>query len=287
MKMSDKKKIVVIGNPIEHSLSPNMHNAAFEELNISNEFIYDKLRVKNEDLKEFVNKIRTREIFGANITIPHKVAIIPFMDELTKEANLIGAVNTVFFKDNKVFGHNTDGLGCLNTLKENDVNIKNKKIILIGAGGASRSIAFISALNGASEIIIIDLIEDAAKNLANDVMNKTGIKTKYDSSKNARKHIKDIDIMIHCTPLGMKGENENKSVFVANDFLKEIIVMDIVYNPQMTKLLIEAKNAGCKIVKGLGMLAHQGCVGFELWTGKKAPVNIMINALKGELIKNE
>ena len=152
-----KKKLVVIGDPIGHSLSPVIQGAALKETGLDGEFVYEKVQVKSDELGAFVELVRTREIFGANVTLPHKVAIKPLLDKLTKEAELIGAVNTLYYEDRKLIGHNTDGIGCLNTLKESDVDVIGRKVLLLGAGGAARAIAFVLALNGVKSFVILDM----------------------------------------------------------------------------------------------------------------------------------
>lgn len=276
------KKIVLIGDPIGHSMSPVIHNAGYKELGIEHDFHYDKALVKANELGSFIELVRSREIYAAQVTIPHKIAIIPYLDKLTMEAELIGAVNTIYFDDKKLVGHNTDGIGCLKTLKENDVDVKGKTILLLGAGGASRAIAFTLGLNGVKKFIILDLLQESAKKLADDVASKINISSISASSNDVKRYLSEVDILIHCTPIGMKGEHENKTLLYAADFAgnKSIVVMDIVYNPQKTLLLAEAEKAGCKIVKGLGMLLHQGVTAFEIFTGQKAPVEVMRKALE-------
>lgn len=271
------KKLVVIGDPIEHSLSPLMHNIALKELGLEKEFHYEKLRIKADELADFIESIRKGEIAGASITMPHKVNIIQYLDELTKEAELMGAVNTLYKKNGKVIGHNTDGFGCLNSLKENDVNVKGKKIVIMGAGGAARAIVFTLALNDVHEIVILNRTVGKAEELTRKVKEKTGVISKAGSLEKIKEELRDAEILINCTSVGMKGE---EGTLVTSEMLyPSLVVMDVVYNPLKTRLIEEAEEAGCKTVNGAGMLVHQGAIGFEIWTGKKPPIKVMQKAL--------
>lgn len=271
------KKLVVIGDPIEHSLSPLMHNAALKELCLEKEFHYGKLRIKTEELADFIESIRKGEIAGANITMPHKVNIIQYLDELTKEAELMGAVNMLYKKNGKVIGHNTDGLGCLNSLKENNVSVEGKKIVITGAGGAARAIAFTLALNDVHEIVILNRTMGKAEELARKVKEKTGAISKAGSLEKIKEELRDAKVLINCTSVGMKSE---EGTLVTSEVLHpSLVVMDVVYNPLKTRLIEEAEEAGCKAINGASMLVHQGAIGFEIWTGKKPPIKVMQKAL--------
>lgn len=276
------KKLIIIGDPIEHSLSPIMHNAALKELNLDKEWTYTKLRVKSIELANLVKKMRDDEITGINVTIPHKINIIQHLDGLTKEAQLIVAVNTITKENGRITGHNTDGIGCLQALVESNVNIDGK-IIILGAGGAARAIVFALAMNGAREIIIFNRTAEKAKLLANEVTQKTNAIVRAENLENIKKELIDADILINCTSIGMKGEQENKTLVTTSDLHPNLIVMDIIYNPLNTRLLEEAKNAGCKTINGINMLVNQGAAALEIWTGKKAPTEIMKRVLLNEL----
>ena len=281
------KKLTVIGYPVGHSLSPVMHNAALEEVGLDKEFVYEKLEVlpEKEKIEKFIESIRNREIFGSNVTIPHKKMVHDFVDELSDEAKLVGVVNTVYFAKGKVVGHSTDGIGCLKALEEKKVNVSGKKVLILGAGGAARAITFALTQNNASVIVLNRSIEKA-KELVDEVNEKLNSKNEFGSTMEIKHHLGLVDICINCTPVGMKGKAEGETLITKEQFLdakKELVVMDLVYNPLKTKLLANAESAGCKTVDGLGMLVHQGAVGFKLWTGKDAPIEVMRNALKEHL----
>jgi shikimate dehydrogenase len=273
------KKIVVIGYPIKHSLSPPMHNAALRELGLENEFVYEKLEVKPGKVAEFAERIRSGEIVGANVTIPHKLEMFEAVDERTREAQLIGAVNTVYNAGGRLVGHCTDGIGCMNSLRENNVPIERKTVLLIGAGGAARAIAFTLALNGIAKLMIANKTAKNAEALAKEVGEKTGIAVASGGMEKLDDFMKEASIVIHCTPVGMKHKAEGKSLLTRGQVRKEQVIMDIVYNPIKTKLLKEAEAAGARTINGTGMLVHQAVAGFEIWTGRKAPVEVMRKAL--------
>jgi len=281
------KKLTVIGYPVGHSLSPVMHNAALEEVGLDKEFVYEKLEVlpEKEKIEKFIESIRNREIFGSNVTIPHKKMVHDFVDELSDEAKLVGVVNTVYFAKGKVVGHSTDGIGCLKALEEKKVNVSGKKVLILGAGGAARAITFALTQNDANVIVLNRSIEKA-KELVDEVNEKLNLKNEFGSTIEIRHHLGEVDICINCTPVGMRGKAEGETLVTKEQFAsakKDLVVMDLVYNPLKTKFLDNAQKAGCKTVDGLGMLVHQGAVGFKLWTGKDAPIEVMRNALKEHL----
>jgi shikimate dehydrogenase len=271
------KKLVVVGDPIEHSLSPLVYSVALKELGLEKDFHYEKLMIKTEELADFIKSIRKGEIAGASITMPHKVNIIQYIDELTKEAEMIGAVNTLYKKNGKVIGHNTDGVGCLKSLKENNVSVEGKKIVVMGAGGAARAIVFTLALNDVYEIVILNRTVGKAEELAREVKEKTETASKAGGLEKIKDELRDAEILINCTSVGMKGE---EGTLVASEMLyPSLVVMDVVYNPLKTELIKKAEEAGCKTVNGAGMLVHQAAIGFEIWTGKKPPIKVMQKAL--------
>jgi shikimate dehydrogenase len=267
------KKLVSVGDPIEHSLSPVMHNAALKELELDKDYFYDKLLVKSYELGNFVESLKSGEIFGASITSPHKVEIIPLLDNLTSEAETIGAVNMIYLEEGSLIGHNTDGIGCLNALKENGVDVDKKKIVILGAGGASRAIAFTLKENGAN-IVILNRTVEKAESLASNV----GCEG-YGLDK-----LKELafDVLINTTTIGMNAE---KSLVDPNLLNPSIVVMDIIYNPIKTNLIKDAESKGCKTIKGVGMLVHQGAESFKIWTGYDAPIEVMKEAVIKSLSK--
>lgn len=277
------KRLVIVGKPIGHSLSPAMHNAALEALGLGREFFYEKMEIEEAGLSGFAGSVRKGDIEGANVTMPYKTAITRHLDGVTPEARSAGAVNTLYRKNGMVLGHNTDGLGCVHSLREGGADPKGKKIVVIGAGGAARGIASALMGNGAKEIVILNRTEERAESLASELGNESGTTLRPGGLEKAKEELADSDILINCTSLGMKGKNENASP-VTSEILREgLVVMDIVYTPLRTMLIREAEGAGCRTIDGASMLVHQGAIGFELWTGRKAPVHVMRKAVMEEI----
>lgn len=281
MNITGKTKIIgIYGNPIEHSLSPLMHNKAFQALNL--DYAYIPFNIKKENLKDAINSIRTLGLVGLNITIPHKEAVITSLDEVSNEARLIGAVNTIVNDNGKLIGYNTDGAGFYQSLIKLTGEIpKNKKIFIIGTGGASRAVAFQLALEEAGKLILTNRNYQKGYQLAEELANntKSNIEMVEFKSSKIEDIIPKVDIIINTTPIGMYP-NVNDDPIIAPELISpNTIVCDLIYNPYKTLLLRKAEDKGCKVVPGIGMLLYQGVLGFEKWTGVKAPVEIMEKVL--------
>ena len=265
------KTFAVIGSPIEHSISPEIHNASFESLGIN--CIYLAHRVAGDKLEEAIRGFKALGYSGINITIPHKIAVIDFLDELSREAELIGAVNTVKFSSEKATGYNTDGVGAIRAIEEAGIETKGIRAVILGYGGAARAIAITLALRGASEIIIAGRNPSKARALAEDV-EKAGAEAKGVELSKVESLLRESDILIHATPVGMHPDTE-KTLLTAEQLHEELAVMDIVYTPLETRLLREAKKAGCKTIDGLGMLIHQAAEAERIWLGVEADIKAM------------
>lgn len=256
----------VIGNPIEHSLSPQMHNAAYKHVGLP--YIYVAFRVS--DIEQAVKGIKALRIKGVSVTIPHKETVMKHLDSITDEAEQIGAVNTIVADtDGKLTGHNTDGQGAIQALEEK-TTISHKKVVLLGAGGAAKAIAYAIRKKG-GDLLILNRSEEKAKKLAKETGARYG-------DLNMLSEITTSDILIHATPSGMTP-NTGESLVPEGMLHKNLTVFDIVYNPKETKLLRDAQKAGCQVVYGYKMLLYQAVAQFELFTGEKAPVAIMEKAL--------
>ena len=284
MVISGKTRVCgVIGDPIEHTLSPIMHNAAFKALKL--DFAFLAFKVKAADVEKAVSGMRALGIHGLNVTMPHKSAVINYLDEVDQAAKAIGSVNTILNKDGRLFGFNTDGVGALQALRENGVEPRGKKVLLLGAGGAARAIAYTLARE-ADELVILNRTAKQAAELANLLKQTFDRKVVADTlSSNAIKDtLHDSDVLINATSVGMKP-NANQTP-VAFEWLRpDLAVMDIVYNPVETKLAKDAKAAGAKVVSGFEMLIYQGAASFEIWTGHSAPVEVMRHAAFNHLLK--
>ena len=282
----------VFGYPVSHSLSPAMHTAAFEDLGMEN-CTYKAYSVLPEDLKKCVIEAQKKGFRGLNLTIPHKEKILEFdfikADVFAKKA---GAVNTLLFDGDEIYGYNTDADGALMALNYAGCETDGKKILIIGAGGASKSISLLFAERGNS-VKIINRTADRAEKMAAEIADKTGNSTVFGSGfEDAWKDLENADIVIQTTELGM-GKHKNVSLFDSltntqqsdeNGMTKERrirkcfagkTVFDIVYNPEETKFLKEARESGAKTLNGVMMLVFQGAIAFEIWTGKKPDPDVM------------
>ena len=273
------KVVGLIGEPVEHSFSPPMHNEAFKTLGL--DYVYVPFNVSPNNLKSAIEGANSLNIQGLNVTIPHKINVIKYLKELDPIAELIGAVNTIDFKNLK--GYNTDGIGCIRAIEE-VTKIKDKNIVVAGAGGAARAIVFYLAKYGAEEVNILNRNLKKAENLANDLLASNLISNVNSSDiLEISKFISDADILIDTTPIGMHPNVSDEPIVKAADIHEELVVNDIVYNPNETVLLKEAIKANAKVVYGIKMLLYQGAESFKIWTGREAPVDVMEAKLKETL----
>lgn len=280
MKIKGSTNIVgLIGHPVEHSFSPPMHNAAFDALNM--DYAYVAFDVNPNDLKSAIEGAESLNIKGFNVTIPHKVDVMQYLDELDEVARLIGAVNTIDFKNLK--GYNTDGIGAVKAIEE-VTSIKNKNVVVAGAGGASRAISFYIAKYGAESLTILNRNEVKAESLASDVSDSGLIGEVASDSINAiGNYMESADVLIDATPLGMHPNINDEPIVKADMMDEDLVVFDAVYNPNETVLIKEAIKANAKPVYGIKMLLYQGAESFKIWTGKTAPVDVMEKALRNTL----
>jgi len=275
------KLISLLGDPVKHSLSPLMHNTAFEAMNL--DYVYLAFPIKEGLIKEGLDAMKTLDAAGFNLTMPHKQSVVDFLDEVTEEAALIGSVNTVKNIDGKLVGYNTDGKGFVKSLEEKRVEYKDKKIVLIGAGGAARAVATQLAYDGAGEIVVFNRTIGAASQIVDNI-NKNISTCKGKALKLNEEElineVKDASILVNCTSVGMEP-GINESVISSNKvFYGDLFVADIIYDPAKTKFLKMAEEAGCKYMNGLMMLIWQGAIAFNIWTGKDMPVDLIKKTLE-------
>jgi shikimate dehydrogenase len=282
MALSGKTRICgVIGDPIEHTLSPTIHNAAFNHLKL--DFVFLAFRVRANDLENVMRGIRGLGIHGLNVTMPHKNKVIDYLDEMDPTVKFLSSANTILNREGKLSGFNTDGVGALQTLRENGVDLSEKKVLLLGAGGAAKAIAF-SLTPEVGELIILNRATEKATKLAEalrQISNKkivTGSLSKDVISQN----MADSDLLINATSVGMHPAAD-QSVVSPQSLRSALTVMDIVYNPIETKLAKDAKAAGAKVISGVEMLIHQGAASFKIFTGKSAPIAVMRKAALNKL----
>ncbi|MBO6109762.1 MAG: shikimate dehydrogenase [Methanobrevibacter sp.] len=266
----------LIGHPVEHSFSPPMHNAAFKVLNM--DWAYVAFDVNPSNLNSAIEGAESLGIKGFNVTIPHKIEVMKYLDEIDEVASLIDAVNTIDFKNMK--GYNTDGIGAVKAIEE-ATSIKNRKVVVAGAGGASRAISFYIAKYGAESLTILNRNVEKAQRLADDINLIDEVKA--DSIKNIKNHVADADILIDTTPVGMHPNVDDDAIVSAEDMHEDLVVFDAVYNPNQTSLIKEAIKANAKPVYGIKMLLYQGAESFRIWTGQNPPVDVMEDALKKTL----
>ena len=291
-----KTKILgVIGDPIEHTFSPAMHNAGLDALKLN--YIYLPFHVKPDRLKECIEGAKAMGIQGLNVTIPHKTNVMKHLDEIDSVASMIGAVNTIQFnyhennessnQNNESIittkGFNTDGYGCVHAIEEK-TSIKGKKVTITGAGGAARAVAFQIANSGIDELSILNRNASKAESLANDLninLEKAGIDITINSYdiENLKKELDGSDIFIDTTPIGMYPNVNDKAIASADMLHEDLVVNDIVYTPMETSLIKEAIKANAEVVYGYKMLLYQGIRSFEIWLGREAPVDVMEKAL--------
>ncbi len=271
----------LIGDPVAHSVSPAMHNAAFRAVGL--DWVYVPLRVEAAHLREAVSGLKALNFAGFNVTIPHKVSVIPHLDDLDTLAENLGAVNTVVNQDGYLKGHNTDASGFLRALEGEGFSPAKKKVVMLGAGGAARAASFVLADKGAS-LTILNRHPRGAEDLSARLSGtfRRDIRAFELTSGNLRESLVGADLLVNTTSLGMAPELDFSPV-PRYLLKKKLVVFDIIYNPLRTRLMREAAEKGAKVIGGLEMLVQQGAVAFELWTGRPAPVDIMRSAAQGAL----
>jgi shikimate dehydrogenase len=282
--MSDEKRITsltkvlcLIGHPIEHSMSPIMWNPALQELEL--DYVYVAFDVLPGNLKRAINSMRALGIIGMNVTLPHKEAVIQYLDEIDPIAEKMGAINTIKNEDGILKAKNTDAEGARRSLIEIGCEISGKNIIILGSGGVSRSIAYTLA-EEANKIVLTDSIEDRAIAVAKDIKNnmKVDIEGKLNIPNLIKDDITNADILINTTPIGMHPKVLESPV--SKDLLhSDLFVFDVVYNPLETRLMREASELGCSALGGLDMLVNQGVLAFEWWINKKPNKGLMKNKI--------
>lgn len=269
MKITGHTKITgLFGYPVEHTLSPAMHNAAFERLGI--DYCYVPFLVHPDSLGRAVAAVRALNLAGVNVTVPHKETVIPLLDRVDEEATFIGAVNTVVNTSGKLSGYNTDGRGFMRSLEEKGISVEGKKILVAGAGGASRAIGYYLS-EKASSLHLYDTDSSRLGRLVSDLGKIRGNVRGLDAPAG----LKEYQIIINATPLGLK--KDDPSPFDLAALSQDHVVCDLIY--KKTRLLDEAEKKGCVTMDGLGMLLWQGVLAFERWTGVLPPVDVMRAAL--------
>ena len=271
--------IGLMAYPIRHSSSPAMHNEAFRKLGY--DYAYLAFEVDNDSLEDAVKGLRALKLRGSNVSMPNKTVIHKYLDEISPAAKLCGAVNTVVNDNGKLIGHITDGIGYMQSLKEENIDIIGKKMTIVGAGGAATAIEIQAALDGVKEISIFNIRDkfwDNAEQTVKKINENTSCKaTLYDLADldKLKEEIEDSFIFVNATGMGMKPLEGQTYIPDKSFFRPDLIVTDVVYSPRETEMLRMAKEVGCKTMNGLGMMLFQGSAAFELWTGEPMPIDHM------------
>ncbi|HAO99307.1 MAG TPA: shikimate dehydrogenase [Fibrobacteres bacterium] len=255
----------VLGNPVAHSYSPAMHNAAIERLGL--DLIYVPMKVETRGLKSCLNAVRELDFLGVNVTVPHKQNVMPYLDEISEVSRMMGAVNTIVKRDGKLFGTTTDPEGFLAGFREAGHSFDGKSVAILGNGGAARTIAFaLFHLTKPKRVAIV--ARDPAKSqlLAREIKAKLDKDLETLALDQYAKYADGFEVLVHTTPVGMHPKTD-ESLLPGEQLLSSQIVYDLIYNPEETALLRQARERGCHTVGGLAMLVHQGIASFKLWTG--------------------
>ncbi len=269
--------IGVFGHPVSENPTVVMHEAGFKALNLN--WRYLTIEVYPKDLENAMKGLRAFNMKGINLTIPHKVEVLKYLDEVKPDAALMGAVNTVIREGNKLIGENTDGKGFMRSLTQDaKVDPKGKKVVVLGAGGAARSITVELSLAGAESITIVNRSIERGRVLSELLSSKTPAKSEFVEWKGSYSIPAGTDILVNATSIGLFPNINDKPDINYDSIKPGLVVCDVIHTP-MTPFLNEAKIRGAKIVDGLGMLVYQGAIGFKLWTGLDAPVKEMHSAL--------
>jgi shikimate dehydrogenase len=270
--------VAILGDPVEHSRSPAMHNAAFAALGL--DFVYVALRVRPPDLRGAVLGVRALGFAGLNVTVPHKEAIVPLLDHLSSAARGIGAVNTVVRRGQRLEGHNTDAEGFRRAIVKLGFRPRRKSALLLGAGGSARAVAWALADGGIGALTILNRTIDRAKLLAGAIRAHGGpaIDTGALSAARRNEAVATADLIVNCTSLGLDGRSAPPIAIAATR--KDCLFYDLVYGARPTPLVRAARRHGRRAADGLGMLLEQAGLGFRLWTGREPPPDVMAKALR-------
>lgn len=273
------KLLCLIGSPVEHSISPAMHNEAINQLDL--DYRYLAFDVKEDEMAKAVDGLKTLKARGWNVTMPGKNIMAKLCDELSPASLISGSCNTVVNNDGKLYGTTTDGIGFMKAVEEYEVNIIGKKMTLLGAGGAATAILVQAALDGVKEIDVYNIKDNfyqRALEIVKELNEKTSCKVTlndYSNPEDLNRSIKESAILVNGTSVGMAPNVDNCIIKDTSVFREDLFVFDVIYNPMETKLLKLAKQAGCKTGNGLYMLLYQGAASFKLWTGKDMPIDIV------------
>lgn len=271
----------VFGDPVDDNPTGVVEEAAFAAKGLN--YRYLTIKVLPEDLETAMAAVRVLGMKGINLTMPHKVKVLAYLDELSEAASIIGAVNTVIHKGGRLYGENTDGKGFVTALKNAGMSLEGKRVTVLGAGGAARAISVECALNRAENITIINRNTERGGELAALLNEKTDCRAAFLSWEKEMKIPEDTEILINGTSAGFSPNVNDRPDIDYSSVTEKMCACDVVFNPVETVFLKEAAKRGAKTVTGLGMLVQQAALNFTLWTGEKAPVDVMEEALRREM----
>lgn len=261
----------LFGHPVGHSRSPHMHNAAFRAKGIP--YVYVAFDIQPGRIGTAVESIRSLGMRGVNVTIPYKVEVVPYLDRITPEAEMIGAVNTIVYENGELIGHNTDGTGYVRSLlEETGISLPETDVLVLGAGGAARAVVTALALHGAKGIFVANRTREKGDQLTERISKLCTSRSL--SMEEIPKLVEQVQLVVNTTSLGMHPATQEVPIDPAW-LQKGQVVSDLIYNPRETRLLREAKQRGATVHGGLGMFIYQGAEAFTLWTGLEAPIDIM------------
>ena len=271
------QQLGIIGHPISHSISPVFQQAALDVIGFDG--TYEPWDVSPGEVGDFVNGLRAPGTLGINVTVPHKEAVIPYLDEVDDWASTAGAVNTIANRDGRLTGHNTDGIGFLRALREGaGFEPQGQAVLVLGAGGSARGVVYALARAGAARLSIANRTLERAERLA-QLSTDSGVPAEALALSGVADAAAKAALIVNCTSMGMvRGPDENGSPLSAADIPPAALVNDLVYNPLETPLLREAARAGAATLGGIQMLVYQGAASFEMWTGQPAPASVMLEA---------
>ncbi len=267
----------IVAQPIKHSLSPMMHNTAFQELGMNS--VYLAFETAQEDLEAFINSVKTLNILGFNVSMPYKQTIMKYLDELSEDATLCEAVNTVKYVDGKLIGHITDGKGFFLSCEQKGWRIQGKKVVILGAGGAANAIIVEAAMQQASEIIVYNRSDKPFVRELNNKVQSTIILKDIKDLESLKEDLNDAYMLIQTSSVGMNPHSDGCLIPDCTYLHKDLKVVDIIYQPKETVLLKYAREQGCDYMNGEGMILYQGAVAFEYWTGEKMPIECVKKAI--------
>lgn len=277
----ETRLVALLGSPVKHSQSPRMHNAAFQSLDLN--YAYLVFDIQKDQLESAIQAMKTLQVAGFNLTMPHKEEVIPFLDALSQEAKMIGSVNTVKNDDGRLTGYNTDGMGFTMSLMDEGIAVSGKKFVILGAGGAGKSVAIQLALEKAGEVMIFNRSPEPARKLCQlikDEIPDCHVTEHRLEEAVLKEALSTADVLVNTTSVGM-GVYEGDCLIGDKSWLRpDLKVVDIIYSPAKTKLLEMAEGVGCQTVNGLGMVVGQGALAFKIWTGETMPIDVVRSCIK-------